>query len=402
MGNNGFRSFAMHSQEKGNASIVASIRPKTSDSRRGTRAAAASAASAPASLSSMDAETAARHYLTNALASEELPAFTAGDVSGGKSEFKLIGIESEPLTKTQMVKFYQLYRQIPVYGSLVTVELDNKNEFVAINSSLSEPVNVNPVATLSPADVLKKVSELAGYYTKHLDATPRLYYYFDRETMRWRLVYITTNVLKLSGDGAAATSKGIPKVRDYVIDAHSGDLVAELSRTMSVDEDALDGLAQMRRISCLKTEKGKRLYDETRNVRTYDLKFGVYKETSVPPDSKYVNNPPRPWSPAAVSAHANASVVADFIRDVLQRNGLDNRGGPFISTINCVEDADTKIWNNAGWVGGIQMVYGQSDIGGGRIALLGGGARYGRARNDARRVGKHSPARLQGAERRAR
>lgn len=368
MGKNGFRSFAMHSQEKGSASIVASIRPKTSRAASSRGGARRAAASAPVSLSSMDAESAARQYLNNALASAEMPAFTAGDVSGEKSDFKLIGTESEPLTKTQMVKFYQVYRQIPVYGSLVTVELDSKNEFVAINSSLSEPVNVNHVATLSPADALKKVSEHAGYNTKHLDATPRLYYYFDRETMRWRLVYITTNVVKLSGEGAAATSKGIPKVKDYVIDAHSGDLVAELSRTMSIDviEDALDGLEQKRRISCLKTDRGKRLHDQTRNVHTYDLKFGVFKETKIPPDSRYVNNPPT-WSPSAISAHANASVVADFIRDVLKRNGLDNQGGPFISTINCVEEEDTQVWDNAAWVGGIQIVYGQSDIGNGEL-----------------------------------
>jgi bacillolysin/neutral peptidase B len=104
-----------------------------------------------------------------------------------------------------------------------------------------------------------------------------------------------------------------------------------------------------------------------RNVRTYDLKFGVFKETKVPPDSKYVSNPPRPWSPAAVSAHANASVVADFIRDVLKRNGLDNQGSPFVSTVNCVEEPNTKVWDNAAWVGGIQIVYGQSDMGNGDL-----------------------------------
>ena len=48
-----------------------------------------------------------------------------------------------------------------------------------------------------------------------------------------------------------------------------------------------------------------------------------------------VVNPPD-WAPAAVSAHANAVAVSDFMRTVLLRNNIDDRGGVMVSTVNCV------------------------------------------------------------------
>jgi bacillolysin/neutral peptidase B len=52
--------------------------------------------------------------------------------------------------------------------------------------------------------------------------------------------------------------------------------------------------------------------------------------------------------------------------NVLQRNGLDNQGGPFISSINCTfQNANpaNKEWRNAAWIG-TQMIYGQRMVNG--------------------------------------
>ena len=56
-------------------------------------------------------------------------------------------------------------------------------------------------------------------------------------------------------------------------------------------------------------------------------------------------------------------MVATFLRDVLKRNNVDNKGGKLISTINCVVKRDerpagSKNWLNAFW-DGKQMIYGQ-------------------------------------------
>lgn len=367
---NGLRSFALHRQDRGAPPVVAAIRPAL----RAGAADLGAESTAPA-LAALDAEAAARHYLSNALASERLPEFTAGEVSGEGSEFKLITTEAVPLTGTQTVKFSQHYRRTPVYGALVTVELDKKNELVSLNSALSEPSNVDPVASVAPADALKKVRERAGYApNQHLDATPRLYYYFERPAQRWRLVYITRDVPRVSRGAAPAAdapppapsrpgpSRRVPQVFDYVVDAHTGELVAELPRSQSLTDQAPDGLGRVRTFGYTQNGSGRHLHDPATNVHTYDFRFRniTTNESKLP--GKYVANPPAPWNPAAVSAHANAAEVLRFVRDVLKRNGLDNLGGAVRSTVNCVEESGTKVWDNAVWYRN-QMMYGQSRVG---------------------------------------
>src|SRR5262249_20931749 len=73
-----------------------------------------------------------------------------------------------------------------------------------------------------------------------------------------------------------------------------------------------------------------------------------------------IKNPPN-FSPMAISAHANAAAVAQFLRNVLRRNNIDGNGGPMNSSINCVVAAESpggRQWFNAFW-NGDQMVYGQ-------------------------------------------
>jgi Zn-dependent metalloprotease len=372
---NGLRSFAFHRGDKGAGAVLGSIRPQVTAVR--TVRGVPSAAAARASVSALDAETAARHYLTNALASEQLPTFTAGGPAAEKSEFKLIAVEAVPLTGTQMVKFCQYYRRTPVYGSLVAVELDKKNELVSINSTLTEPTNVDPVARVAPADVLKIVAERSGQDPQKLESTPGVYYYFDREAQQWRLVYITRDVLKLKGIRAASDpevvtasvsnrrtqSYSIPQAFDYVVDAHTGELVAELPRSHNVSVKARDGLKKIRTINCSQNSTGSFLHDPELNLHTHDFEFGNVDVLVSKLPGSYVGNPPDPWNGAAVSAHANAADTLKFLSTVLMRNSIDNMGGPVRSSINCVEQNNTKEWDNATWFRE-QMMYGQSKVNG--------------------------------------
>jgi Zn-dependent metalloprotease len=370
VGGNGLRSFAFHRQDKGAETVLSEIRPQV---RRGSVRPGAAVAARP-SITGLDAETAARQYLTNALASEQLPTFTAGDPAGEKSDFKLISVEAVPLTGTQMVKFCQYYRRIPVYGSLIAVELDKKNELISINSTLTEPTNVDPVASVAPADVLKTVVNASGADAQNMEATPNVYYYFDREAQRWRLVYIMRDVpkTKKSDDVEAATSGvsnrryqsySVPKAFDYVVDAHSGDLVAELPRSHDVSVKARDGLKKLRTIGCTQDGNGIVLHDPDLNLHTFDFGFGNVDVLVSKLPGTYVANPPEPWDGAAISAHANAADMLKFLSTVLRRNGVDNMGGPVRSSINCVEEDETQEWDNATWYRK-QMMYGQSRVNG--------------------------------------
>ena len=374
---NGLRNFAIHSQD--NAQALGDF----------LGVSASGVGGAALDLSTVNAETAARHYLQSALESTDLPTFNSPEVSGEKGEFKILGTEAVPLTGTQTVKFRQVYRKIPVYGSLVTIELDDSNNLVSLNSGLGEPSNVDPVAKISPAQALEAVKRYAGYGSSPLDATPRLFYFYDNDTRRWRLVYVTENVQKVPASeeaspvahpfsvsdadlqGGGALPSGLPEFMDYVVDAHSGELVAELPRTHNVQDNARDDLNINRQIEVSAGNGGGRdLFDPINNIKTHDFNFRNIKSPvnfNLLPGG-VVQNPPAPWSPAAVSAHFNATEVAKFLKNVLLRNGLDNLGMPIISSINCVASIGTREWRNAAWLGAKkQMVYGQRDVGGGAL-----------------------------------
>ncbi|MER8733561.1 hypothetical protein NKJ46_25270 [Mesorhizobium sp. M0166] len=75
------------------------------------------------------------------------------------AEYKVLGIDRIPFLEHQYVKFRQYFHKIPVYGSLVTVELDKSNEFVSINTSVGDPSNVDPLSSISPKKIIGTLAE---------------------------------------------------------------------------------------------------------------------------------------------------------------------------------------------------------------------------------------------------
>jgi Zn-dependent metalloprotease len=354
--NNGLRAFALHATDEAGAKTLSALRAE----RPTLPAFAVPEAAAPEGL---DPETVAQLYLQQALESDKVPRFTTRTPKGRTCEFKSLGVETLPLTGTRTVKFRQTCDEIPVYGSLVTVELGDNNECLAINSALGEPYGVSPIARISPAEALKTAAKAAGYKGKPPLATPRLFYYFDRKLQRWRLTYFVEDVAVTKPKREAAPSLA-PLVMDYVVDAHTGKLVAQMPRTPSllqtIEGTGTDELGQERTIGYV-VEGGKKvLRDEQLNIHTHDFQFRdpELQDSKLP--GVYVTDPPG-WSKGAVSAHANAGVVAHFLRDVVRRNNIDNRGGAMISSINCLVKSQSpgqKQWFNAFW-NSRQMVYGQ-------------------------------------------
>jgi Zn-dependent metalloprotease len=317
-------------------------------------------------LARLDPETAARHHLMQALEDDVVPELTTPKAEDVQAQFTRLGTEYVPLSGTQVVKFREAFNNIPVYGSLVSVELDEHNECLSISSALGEPKGVDPVASVAPTDVVAKAATRARIRPQQVRSVPRLHYYFDASASRWRLVYILEDVRVNRRPGAAGRR---PALEDFVFDAHSGALVAELPRAPRAarTEVAKDADGADRSIQCQTSGTKRVLSDGTLNVHTYD--FGLRdpdtQETLLP--GSPIANPPAPWSPAAVSAHANAEDVARFLRGTVKRNNLDNRGGAMISSIRCVvraESRDGQQWLNAYW-NGKQMVYGQRRDGNG-------------------------------------
>jgi Zn-dependent metalloprotease len=355
---NGLKVFSMHSRSEASRPSMAAL--SAGD-------AAHTSLAATAGVASVDPETAARRYLDRALESPAVRGFTAPVADEVPSEFKSLGTETIPLTGTTMVKFRQYFSKIPVYGSLVSVELDDANKLLGLNSSLGTPKSVSPIAKISPADAVTAVKAYPGYTKDLSNIVPRLNYYFDREASKWRLVFILEDVPVVS-----KTKGRAPVLMDYVVDAHSGKVVTAVPRTPTVaaQESAADGLGNVRTFEVDQTGGSKLLRDATLNVQTFDFKFkDPVTQSDLLPGTP-IKNPPQ-FSPAAVSAHANAEVVSTFLRDVLMRNNIDNAGGVMRSTINCVDESDSpdgREWVNAFW-NGEQMVYGQRHDGAGFLSL---------------------------------
>jgi Zn-dependent metalloprotease len=326
------------------------------------------AAAPPVAVKLLDPESAALAHLDQALASNAVKAFTRPAAKTTPSEFKSVGTEAVALAGTTVVKFVQRFNKIPVYGSLVSVELGKDNECLGINSSLGTPSGVDHVATVSPAQALAVASKASGNEGGALTETPRLYYYFDQDKERWRLAYIIEDVHvgphgRRKGGRAAGHDA---TVKDYVIDAHAGTLLAGLPRiaTMAAVQEVVTDALKKRRTIGVETVAGgvRQLHDTALNVTTYGFEFrDPTQQSRQLPGTLYVQ-PPSPWPLEAIGAHANGSAVATFLRDILKRNNIDNRGGRMISTVNCWDKGEgvnpPQQWQNAYW-NSKQMVYGQ-------------------------------------------
>jgi Zn-dependent metalloprotease len=346
----GFTALALHVTEPAGAATFAALKAEHS-----TTAAFALTESRPENL---DPDSAAKRILAHALASDALPSLTTPKVSGTDSDFKSLGVETVPLTGTTVVKFRQQVHGIPIYGSLISVELDDNNDMVSLNSNLAIPDAKSFLAKISPADALAKVAAAAGYGRDRPQVVPALNLFFDSKG-KWRLAYIAENVHSRKKEQSG------PLVYDVVIDALTGSLVAELPRTPSVGTgEAVDEFGKMQTFSIDMTGKAQVLRDPVLNIETYDFGFGDPNMT--------VKNLPgvpsaAPWPSAAVSAHVNAAAVVTYLRTVLKRNNIDNKGGRVISSVNCVvktdeDPAGSKVYPNAFW-NGTQMIYGQSLFG---------------------------------------
>jgi Zn-dependent metalloprotease len=361
---NGLRSFSIHVDDQAERPTFAALAEER-DSLPSFNAAAV-----PVEV--VDPETAARRYLEQALASNSAQGFEAPMADDAESEFKVIGTETVPLTRTRTVKFRQTFNKIPVYGSLVTVELDDDNGLVSINSALGEPTRVQPVAKISAAEAAAAVETKAPFRKQLKNISPILTYYFEVARSKWRLAFIFEDVpvsqKRIKGGKAQAIA---PRYFDYIVDAQTGRVIVELPRTPSMASEvqrAPDALGSEREIRVEINGGQSVLQDIINNIITFNFAFGD-------PDIDDARLPGSmispPWPTTAVSAHANAAAVATFLREVVKRNNIDDRGGPMNSSVDCVvqrESPDGQQWFNAYW-NGRQMVYGQVLRGGSLLTI---------------------------------
>lgn len=360
----GFKSFGFHTYDENSSKIMKAL----GDERHTFSAFALTAVEG--GLSKSDPETAARQHLQLILASSAVPEMNSPANAEKNSEFRSLGTETIPLTGTKTVKFRQTFDRIPVYGSLVTIEMDEDNELLAVNSSIGSPEGVDGIAKMSPSEIIALVRKDSGCQADSFNSTPQLIYYFDSKPKKWHLAFMVEDVPQMNGSDKEPQAQQA-MLMDYFVDAHTGAIIAKRPRTPNAAQSVVlhninDDLAQPRQIRCMSDNQKSHLYDDVLNVHTFDFDFQDLDASFNSLPGRYITNPPNPWSGAAVSAHANAAAVADFLRNALKRNGIDNSGGSLVSTVNCISakySPDGEQWNNAAWYRG-QMVYGQKKVNG--------------------------------------
>ena len=124
-----------------------------------------------------------------------VPSLTAPVANGTTSEFKTIGTETVPLTGTRTVKFRQTLHDIPVYGSLVTVELGRTTAWSASTPRWASPKASTRSPTVSPAEAMEAAAAAPdGYTPTWTGVVPRLQLLLRPCGLAWRLVYILEDV----------------------------------------------------------------------------------------------------------------------------------------------------------------------------------------------------------------
>jgi hypothetical protein len=164
-------------------------------------------------------------------------------------EFELVDKYQSKFTQAFKFKYRLRYQGIPLYGSSIIVDLDEDNKFLFANSSevaQDEAVKKGfpgknpkvPEEDLKDSIYkycLKKGEPISPEALEHCDVNPQLYYYFkhfsngsSHKLGEWRLVYVTNIKVMAPTSGGKSVGTSL-ELTDYMIDAHTGEIMLELS-----------------------------------------------------------------------------------------------------------------------------------------------------------------------------
>ena len=295
------------------------------------------AASRPENL---DPESAAKRILEHALASSAAAALTAPKVGGAESNFKSLGVETVPLTGTSIVKFRQQLHGIPVYGSLVSVELDDDNEMVSLNSNLAAPDVPSHLAKVSPQDALKRVASEAGYGRELPDVTPVAQFLSRRQGQ------VASGLHRREH---AQPQEPTARRRPGITGCHWSTTTSSMRSPARWSPSCRARhrwrpAPPRRRTSSARPNirhrhhggRSRALRDTALNIETYDFALPRPEALGKSLPGAAIS---APWSTAAVSAHATRPRSRRSCATCSSATTSTTRAGALISTVNCVVEA---------------------------------------------------------------
>lgn len=333
-------------------------------------------------------ETAARFYLSRALAGEGLEGIETESPEVAP-DFQLKEGREQPLTNTHTVRFQQTLSSVPIFGADAVVELDRSRELVYLNVERAEGTEaVSPMPTMGPAEALARIAELAHVESRMLSGVrpPGLMFFHQDDEDAWHLAYFFRHVPAAPPEFLADLASAehhrhrlspYPRLRypemNYLVDAHDGAILFYYSAHPMLDVPSKCRGVDENGAHCefwgRMAPGGFEMNDPIRNIRTYDLQLQDMDTTPAPTEP--VQHPNAQWAAtnqAAVSAHVNATRVYDFYKGELKRDSIDDKGMALISVVNCAvpHEEPPPEWANAVWWQN-RMWYGQARDGEGNL-----------------------------------
>jgi bacillolysin len=339
-------------------------------------------------------EAAARHYLEKLFSQDSraaLRSLAGEEAPGVVPDLQLSQTRVLPKTNNHQLTFVQtVASSLPVFGSNVTVEMNPNRDLVSVAATVSEPPQVSPLPSLTPQQALEAIRKSTNTGSPLTEVKPPGLCVYKDDKEKWHLVYDFHSVpavpkevageieekrkSKVSGHGFDLSPRDLAPLYDYLVDAHTADIVFYYS---AVPNLALPVPAQCtgggedgntHNFYGKQIGAGFEMTDPLRSIKTIDLAFRDIAITSVP--SNAISNGSNNWGNArkdAVSAHVNLERVFDFYNSVLFRDSVDDKRMQLNGVVSCFysghgpgpEWHNAIWWRNSMWFGQRKLPTGQ-------------------------------------------
>jgi bacillolysin len=248
-------------------------------------------------------------------------------IKSAADELRQLRIEPDPQLHYAHVRLDQVYHGLPVFGKQLVVHIDPRGQVVAVNGQFvpgidlpTQPsIGAEQAEGVALRDLLEnqlEPDERARVKTDLRSAKTQLMVYVDqagKARLAWQVTIMTATPL-------GQWRSFVNAMRPTVI--HAFDSLTEAKRRVTFTADNSTDIP------------GRQLIDEGERSR----------------------------DPVAQAAHDAAGVVYDYYLNTFQRDSIDGRGMPIVSTVHFGSDSEDS--ENAAWIGeASQMIYGD----GGRI-----------------------------------
>jgi Zn-dependent metalloprotease len=243
-------------------------------------------------------------------------------LTSAADDFQALPVESDAQLGYANVRMAQTYKGIPIFGKQLIVHIDRQEKIVAVNGQYVPDIAVPTAASVSKDDAEQLA--LKDLLEQQLDPG-------ERATVSTEILHDKTQLMVyVAPNGQATLTWNVIVMSDgplgqwlYFVNAGRPAIVHRF--------DSAEHIKQRRT-------------------------FSADNKTTMP-GRILVEEGERSDDPIAEAAHDNAGVTYDYYMNTFQRDGIDGKGSPIVSTVHYGSDPQDA--QNAAWVGQRQqMIYG--------------------------------------------